>query len=182
MKNVYQKKPTLPLSAHTEKWWHSRARSLPGTQWRVTQEAIAVLAGGKCNFKQTSSLFLSFPTGIMKIMMLPSYANSFKGTVQQLLWKTRSILPGKIYHRSPACWKSLRMIFYCFLFFKKNIFSCYTFPISHFSRFSSLSAPALSLPCGCLDLLDYSLTQAIQHVDTPTFPIHTKRYVTAREF
>lgn len=70
MKNVYQKKPTLPLSAHTEKWWHSRARSLPGKQWRVTQEAIAVLAGGKCNFKQTSSLFLSFPTGIMKIMML----------------------------------------------------------------------------------------------------------------
>lgn len=46
----------------------------------MTQEAIAVSAGGKSNFKQTSSLFLSFPTSIMKIMMLPSYANSFKGT------------------------------------------------------------------------------------------------------
>lgn len=139
-------KTVLSLSAHTENWWHSRARSLPGKQWRVTQETIAVLASGKYNFKQTSSLFLSFPTGIMKIMMLPSYANSFKGTAQQLFMKNTCYPSRKDLLQESTCWKSLRikLFFYCFLLqLLRKIFSLVTL----FLFLISLDSPLFLSSC-----------------------------------
>lgn len=162
---------------------HGRARPLPGKQWRVTQETIAVSAVRKFDFKQSSSLLLKFPTGIMKIMMLPSSAGSFKGAAQNLFLKKSCYPFNKYLPQQSTCWKFPRtkwIFSVSFLtFFLKNIFFCYPF-LSPFPTSLSVppfSAPALTHPCRCIGLL----LQAAHHVDRLTFCIHVRGHVTARE-